>query len=139
MLTLALGAYAGVNLKNGNFFISYTDVIVSGAGKPLEITRTYNSKSTEMGWFGFGWGSEFETHLKISADGSVIVQENGAGALTRFTPKRKVDAKKAAQRIVNAMKKKSKLSGANAKKLVKKLARDAGIKIFLCKAIWRGI
>ena len=80
-------AFAGVNLKNGNFYISYTDIVVPGGGLDLEMTRTYNSKATDKGWFGLGWGSDFETHLVVSADGSVIIHENGSGALTRFTPK----------------------------------------------------
>ena len=53
-IMMATFAQAGVNLKNGNFYISYTDIVVPGGGKKLEITRTYNSKSTEVGWFGFG-------------------------------------------------------------------------------------
>ena len=131
LLTILLisNVYSGVNLKNGNFFISYTDAIVSN----LEITRTYNSKSTEEGWFGFGWGSKFETSLKVSADGSVIIHENGAGALTRFTPKSKVDGKSAAKKIVEVMKKKTALSGTNAKKLVKKLAQDAELRYTYAK------
>jgi len=31
MMSLAL--HAGVNLKNGNFYISYTDIVVPGGGK----------------------------------------------------------------------------------------------------------
>jgi hypothetical protein len=58
-------AQAGVNLKNGNFYVSYTDIVVPGGGKKLEITRTYNSKATEVGWFGFGWGSLYETKLVV--------------------------------------------------------------------------
>ncbi len=85
-------ASAGVNLKNGNFYISYTDIVVPGGSKKLEITRTYNSKSTEVGWFGFGWGSEYETRLEFSADGSVVIHEHGSGAKTRFTPKTPIDA-----------------------------------------------
>ena len=56
--------YAGVNYKNGNFYVSYTDIVVPGGGKDLEITRTYNSHSTKAGWFGMGWGSDFETRLE---------------------------------------------------------------------------
>ena len=48
-MLMASMAFAGVNLKNGNFYISYTDIVVPGGGKKLEITRTYNSKSTEVG------------------------------------------------------------------------------------------
>ena len=43
LLVFSFGSLAGVNLKNGNFYISYTDIIVPGGGKDLEITRTYNS------------------------------------------------------------------------------------------------
>lgn len=78
---------AGVNLKNGNFYISYTDAAIPGAGELLKITRTYNSKATEVGWFGFGWGSDFETFIDLSNDGTITVHENGAGAHTRFRPK----------------------------------------------------
>ena len=44
-MLMASLAQAGVNLKNGNFYISYTDIVVPGGGKKLEITRTYNSKA----------------------------------------------------------------------------------------------
>tara|TARA_B100000029_G_scaffold244085_1_gene241290 strand:+ start:427 stop:2124 length:1698 start_codon:yes stop_codon:yes gene_type:complete len=94
---------AGVNLKNGNFYISYTDIIVPGGGKNLKISRTYNSKSVTKGWFGFGWGSNFETKLWVSADGSVIIRENGSGAATRFTPKSDLNVKDAVERILEGM------------------------------------
>ncbi len=105
LLFLSAQAWAGVNLKNGNFYISYTDVVVPGEGEKLKITRTYNSKSSEVGWFGFGWGSMYETRLEVGADGSVTIHENGSGAQTRFSPKNKIDPKVAAQKIIAAMKK----------------------------------
>lgn len=125
---MATAASAGVNLKNGNFYISYTDIVVPGGGKKLEITRTYNSKSTEQGWFGFGWGSEYETRLEVSADGSVVIHEHGAGAKTRFTPKTAVDAVAAATKIVTEMKKKTALSENAAKDLIQKLAGNAELR-----------
>ena len=88
---LPLAAIAGVSLKNGNFYISYTDILVPGGGHDLKVVRTYNSRATETGWFGFGWGSDYETFITVSADGSVVVHENGSGALTRFPPKEAVD------------------------------------------------
>jgi YD repeat-containing protein len=121
-------AHAGVNLKNGNFYISYTDIVVPGGGKKLEITRTYNSKSTEVGWFGFGWGSEFETRLEVSADGSVIVHEHGSGAKTRFTPKTAIDPIASSTKIVNEMKKKTALSDKAASDLIQKLAGNAELR-----------
>ncbi len=107
----SVSAFGGVNLKNGNFYISYTDMVVHGVGPKLEMTRTYNSKSTSVGWFGFGWGNVFETKLVPSADGCVVVHEHGAGGKTRFCPKNTVDADAAAQKIVEAMRKEEQPSG----------------------------
>ena len=72
---------AGVNLKNGNFYISYTDVEFD---KSFQVERTYNSKSVETGIFGSGWGSEIEVHLLVLPDKSIMVFENGSGGKTRF-------------------------------------------------------
>lgn len=125
---MASFAHAGVNLKNGNFYISYTDIVVPGGGKKLEITRTYNSKSTEVGWFGFGWGSEFETRLEVSADGSVLIHEHGSGAKTRFVPKTQIDALAASKKIVDEMRKKTSLSEKAANDLIKKLSENAELR-----------
>jgi len=121
-------SFAGVNLKNGNFYLSYTDIVVPGSGKKLELTRTYNSKSTDVGWFGFGWGSEFETKLELSADGSVVIHEHGSGAKTRFTPKTPIDGVLAATKIVNELKKKTSLSEKSASDLITKLANNSELR-----------
>jgi len=79
-------SFAGVNLKNGNFYISYTDLIspptapgqVSGK---IEIVRTYNSRATETSEFGYGWGWDFSTYLSTDNEGGITVHENGSGAL----------------------------------------------------------
>jgi hypothetical protein len=120
--------FAGVNLKNGNFYISYTDLVVPGGGNKLEITRTYNSKATDLGWFGFGWGSDFETKLEVSADGSVVVHENGAGGKTRFTPKNSIDPSSAAKKIIAAMKKQTNIAGKTEKQLFKRLISNAELR-----------
>ena len=83
---IAPAVFADVNHKNGNFYISYTDLVVPHGDKSLKIVRTYNSKSTVVGIFGFGWGSDFETYLVEQSDGSIVVYENGAGARTIFSP-----------------------------------------------------
>ncbi len=83
-------AVAGVNLKNGNFYISYTD-LVAGSLTQIDIARTYNSKSTRLGWFGYGWGSDYETHLETTASGAIIIRENGSGAITDFEPVKKLN------------------------------------------------
>lgn len=121
-------SFSGVNLKNGNFHISYTDIVVPGGGKKLELTRTYNSKSTELGWFGFGWGSEFETKLEFSSDGSIVIHEHGSGAKTRFTPSKPIDALAASTKIVNELKKKTSLTDKASSDLIKKLANNAELR-----------
>jgi YD repeat-containing protein len=125
---MMIPAYAGVNLKNGNFYISYTDIVVPGGGKKLEITRTYNSKSTEVGWFGFGWGSDFETKLEVSADGSIVVHEHGAGGRSRFVPKSPVDAEAASKKIVDAMRKRTSITDQAANQLISRLKTNAELR-----------
>lgn len=82
---VATGAFANVSLRNGNFFIGYTDVIYPGGFEP-KIERVYNSKTPYNGIFGWGWGNEYEVYLSVSADGSVVVSEYGGGAQNRFSP-----------------------------------------------------
>lgn len=77
---------AQVNIKNGNFHVSYTDATFKGTDGAIEkIQRTYNSKSTQIGWFGYGWGSRLETNLAFYPDGNVRVREYGAGEKNIFT------------------------------------------------------
>jgi YD repeat-containing protein len=83
---LAKDAGATVSLKNGNFFLSYTDFVYPGGFVP-KVERIYNSKSSyTTGMFGPGWGFEYEAYLNVSADGSVVVHEYGGGAENRFDP-----------------------------------------------------
>ena len=83
LLLPALGK-ANVSLKNGNFFMAYTDIVYPGGFDP-KIERVYNSKTSFKGIFGFGWGTEYEVKLTVSADGSIVVHEYGGGAENRFT------------------------------------------------------
>ena len=76
---------AGVNAKNGNFYISYIDISISGPVE-LEVTRTYNSKAGDTGLFGTGWGSDYETVLRVLGDGRIEIQENGTGSRVEFYP-----------------------------------------------------
>lgn len=82
-------ANALVAITNGNYFTGFVDLNHpnAGPGFQLKLERTYNSRSQYNGIFGYGWGTEFESFLVPSADGSVIIQESGGGEKTRFTPK----------------------------------------------------
>lgn len=117
----SLSSYAGVNLKNGNFYITYSDT-------GFDFKRTYNSKSTSVGWYGFGWGTVYETKLVPSADGCVVIHEYGAGGKTRFCPKNSVDAEAAAKKIVEVMRKKNKLPASSVAPLLKRLQNNAELR-----------
>jgi YD repeat-containing protein len=88
--------FGGINLKNGNFVTTYLDIKQMKGGHELTLSRSYNSRSDYKGWFGYGWGSTFETYITVNADGSVMVHEFGGGAKTRFTPPEGVDGYNAA-------------------------------------------
>lgn len=76
---------AGVNLKNGNFYISYTDLNLGASDFLKSIVRTYNSKSTYVGIFGFGWGSKCETFIAAYPDNTIILNEHGGGNAAYFS------------------------------------------------------
>jgi YD repeat-containing protein len=86
-LTCALicprSAFANVSLKNGNFFIGYTDMVFN-AGLELKVERVYNSKTPFSGIFGAGWGFDYEVFLEEEADASITVHEYGGGAQNEF-------------------------------------------------------
>jgi YD repeat-containing protein len=128
LLIVPMLAQAGVNPKNGNFYISYTDAVLTAQGYKLEMDRTYNSKSGHIGWFGAGWGSQFETHLTVLPDHTAAIVENGAGATSYYHDEsRPRDAKRVAAgvaRIVAAAKAKDKLSKQAVKDLTQKLLGD---------------
>ncbi|MBN8686306.1 MAG: hypothetical protein J0M10_04790 [Chitinophagales bacterium] len=80
----ALQGNAGVGIRNGVFYMTYTDLSFSGSG--TAITRSYQSFNTSTGLFGFGWGSVMETRLFAFPDGSLSVQWWGGGNVDIFEP-----------------------------------------------------
>lgn len=99
-----------VAITNGNYFTGFVDLNHpnAGPGFQLKLERTYNSRSQYNGIFGYGWGTEFESFLLPSADGSVVIQESGGGEKTRFTPKQfsAADLDKFIAQLVEAKQKK---------------------------------
>jgi hypothetical protein len=60
--------YGGnMNVANGNMIMSATDTAVPARGLTPAITRTYNSRSTHDGPFGYGWTTEIDMRLQIPA------------------------------------------------------------------------
>jgi RHS repeat-associated protein len=64
-----------VNALNGNLFLAYQDLFIPARGFPLEVSRTYNSRGTIKGVFGYGWSSSLDTTLEQDASGSIFVRE----------------------------------------------------------------
>jgi YD repeat-containing protein len=118
---------AGVNLKNGNFYVNYTDIVSTSQGYTLDITRTYNSKSTEIGWFGYGWGTPYEVRLEESSDGSLVVYENGTAGMVRFVGSKEIsaaDVDKTVEKIVKAISAKTKLTATATTQLTARLKEN---------------
>ncbi len=74
-----------VDLKNANFADAWVDLAVQGSGYDLKVQRGYNSRTLYNGMFGFGWCSDFETSLEVTAEGNLKLVECGAGAEITYT------------------------------------------------------
>ncbi len=127
MCVLPSFSQANVSLRNGNFFIGYTDLIYPGGFEP-KIERVYNSKTPYQGIFGWGWGTEYEAYISIALDGSLLVNEYGGGAQNRFYPKnfKAEDLDAAIKRLAEVAKKSGALgSEAQLASYTQKLKNDA--------------
>ena len=76
----------GVNTKSGNFYISYSDMEFKEHPLDFQITRSYNSKAVEKGWFGMGWGSNYESRLYVIPGGGIVVYSWRKTAFEIFKP-----------------------------------------------------
>lgn len=71
---------------SGNFSESFTDIGVPGRGAGLGVSRSYNSNAGgELGWFGYGWASNWDMRLILDSSGKVSVREEG-GTVIEFFP-----------------------------------------------------
>ncbi|WP_045520320.1 DNRLRE domain-containing protein [Neobacillus niacini] len=68
-------AESNVNTYNGNFFNQEIDFTIDGRGLPLTVNRTYNSRSTESGMFGYGWSSNLDQKLTFASDDLVLYRD----------------------------------------------------------------
>lgn len=72
-------SFAIVDMRNANYSETFVDIQAPSSGYDLKVQRTYNSRTVHNGLFGFGWCSDFETQMFITAENYVKVQECGAG------------------------------------------------------------
>jgi RHS repeat-associated protein len=54
-----------VNITNGNMYLQQTDYQLPGVGPVINILRTYNSISPDIGLFGKGWSSDYDESIKV--------------------------------------------------------------------------
>lgn len=110
LLLLSFHTQAVVDMKNASFVDVWTDMIAPGPGYDMKIRRSYKSRSLYDGIFGFGWCSDFETHLKPTPEGNLKLLECGSGLEVVYKPKdfssKEID--KTIQQIVQAHKKEHK-------------------------------
>ncbi|QHJ71349.1 DNRLRE domain-containing protein [Planococcus halotolerans] len=67
-----------VNAINGNLTFSETDASLSGRGPSIEIARTYNSLSDQVGSFGKGWLFSYDIRLdELSNKDVQLTEEDG--------------------------------------------------------------
>ena len=121
-------SFAGVNLENGNFYITYTDLYVSD---DLSTVRTYNSKCVRNGIFGFGWGTDLETKLSVLGDYSLRIRENGCGKRVFYHlpgQEREKLARSSAEKIVNAWLKSGKILLGEKEAEIQKLSNNAELR-----------
>lgn len=130
-ILIANPAFALVDARNANYSDAWQDIDVSGSGFPLRVTRAYNSRSLYNGAFGFGWCSDLETALDITADSSIKVTECGDGAdiIYRLKDFSKEEVLESVNSILAAVKKsQSSMSSSAIQKLKTELISDRNLR-----------
>ena len=117
----AFQAQGLIDTKNANYTKTFVDIALPGAGLPLLVERTYNSRSLYKGMFGYGWCSNLETRLEVMPDNTLMVVECGGGAEISYVSKSaKGDRSLMIKKIMAEIKKKKGLS----RKYIKQVERD---------------
>lgn len=108
-------AFALVDMKNANYSNTWIDMDVPGSGYDLKIIRTYNSRSLFNGMFGFGWCSDFETSMQVTAEGNVKIKECGGGLEVTFSAREvsRKDVDNSINQIISKMKADKKIANDN--------------------------
>ena len=122
--TFSQNVFATVDMKNANYTESWIDIQLAGSGYALKVQRTYNSRSVFSGMFGFGWCSDFETTIEKTPEGTLKLQECGAGQEVTYRAQAAggVSMQKTIDQIVAFYKKTNPNSGENS---IEKTSVDA--------------
>jgi YD repeat-containing protein len=129
-LIFSVSSFAIVDMKNANFSNTWVDLDLPGTGYDLKVSRTYNSRSLFNGMFGFGWCSDFETTIDVTAEGNLKLTECGAGQELVFSPRElsKKDIDKTVSTIVEKLKQEKKMDDKAIKILADKMSTDSDLR-----------
>lgn len=127
---LCFSAKAIVDMKNANFSNTWVDLDMPGTGYDLKVSRTYNSRSLFNGMFGFGWCSDFETTLEVTAEGNLKLTECGAGQEVLYSPREfsKKEIDKTVGNILGRLKAAKKSDDNTLKVLAEQLTTDSDLR-----------
>lgn len=136
LTALSFSSLALVDMRNGNFANTWVDLEVPGVGYDLRVVRTYNSKSLHDGIFGFGWCSDFESKVEVTAEGNLKYSECGSGQEVFYTPREftSKEIEGTVQKIVAAVKKAKKVSDQELRVFIEDLRRDADLRTKFAQA-----
>ncbi len=118
------GAHSFVDTKNSNFADSWVDYSTQGTGFQLRVQRTYNSRSTHDGLFGFGWCSDFETRVEITPSNSLKVIECGGGMEISYVSGKTLKGKQLESHIDKIISMSKKVNPRLQKNYIKRLKKD---------------
>ena len=119
-----------VDTRSAGYSKTFVDFKANNSTHPLEIKRTYNSRSIYNGLYGFGWCSNIETQLRVLPDETIKVVECGGGMEILYHPKGKIpDTNLYVNRILAELKKrKIKMSEKNLNQLKKDLLTSKNLR-----------
>lgn len=100
LLIFPLSTLACVDTRSGNFCTHYSDIEQKSGDHELNLARSYNSKSSETGWFGYGWGTAFELRLVVMPDGSAVVHDPSTQKNERYFPQGKDALQAGVEKII---------------------------------------
>ena len=65
-----------VEIITGNLILSHQDLYIpNGRGPAISIERTYNSRSSENGLFGYGWNFNYDYRFTTNSNGDVVLRQ----------------------------------------------------------------
>ena len=126
-----------VDTRSAGYSKTFTDFSSKDSSYPLEIKRTYNSRSIYNGLFGFGWCSNFETRLSVLPDQNIRVVECGGGMeILYHLPGKNPDVNLYVDQILSELKKrKVKLTTAKVQKLKRDLLSSKNVRAEFLKSL----